>query len=295
MLVTFYFLKVKDLNYHHLRYFLEVAEEGHLGRAAERLNVSQSALSIQLRALEDRIGHKLFDRVGRRLELTEVGRLTQGYARRIFGVGKELQATLARLSSIDAPLRVGAVSTLSRNFQMAFLQPLLTDSVTALQLRSGNITTLLAALENHELDVVLTTEQPPHGFEAYPIASQEVGLHGHPDRTAHETLGALLRSEPLIVPTDKAIRPQFDGLLAQLDVTPNIAAEVDDMAMVRLLTRENVGVAVAPAVVLADEIASGRLATAPFDLGISEPFLAITARRVFPHPELVRLIAASRD
>ena len=67
------------------------------------------------------------------------------------------------------------------------------------------------------------------------------------------------------------------------------------MAMVRLLARENAGVAVAPAVVLADEIANGRLASAPFALDIVEPFYAVTISRRFPHPALAALIEPPRS
>lgn len=281
---------MNDLNYHHLRYFYEVAREGHLGRTAERLNVSQSALSIQIRALEERIGHKLFDRVGRGLELTEVGRIAESYAERIFDAGAELQATLARHGADTMPLRVGALSTLSRNFQIAFLRPVLATGGVSVQLRSGSISVLLEALRELSLDVVLTTELPPEGYDAHAIATQEVGLHGKKDRLVHETLEDLLAAEPLILPTDRAIRPRFEGLLSRLGIQPNIIAEVDDMAMVRLLARENAGVAVAPAVVLADEIANGRLATAPFALDIVEPFYAVTVPRSFPHPALAALI-----
>lgn len=284
-----------DLNYHHLRYFHEVAREGHLGRTADRLNVSQSALSIQLRALEDRIGHKLFNRVGRGLELTEVGHIAKRYSDRIFGAGAELQAALVQKGSRNTPLRVGALSTLSRNFQMAFLRPVLAEGTAALHLRSGSISVLLDALKELSLDVVLTTESPPEGFQAHPIATQEVGLHGHPERLKHASLEALLASEPLILPTDRAIRPRFDGLMTRLGVAPKIIAEVDDMAMVRLLARENAGLAVAPAVVLADEIANGRLATAGFPLDISEPFYAVTIPRSFPHPALANLVSPPKD
>src|SRR6056297_2158628 len=112
-----------DLNYHHLRYFREVAHEGHLTRAEERLNLSQSALSTQIKQLEARLGHDLFARVGRTLELTEADRIALDHADRIFGTGAELMATLERSGKVRAPLRVGALSTLSRNFQMAFLRP----------------------------------------------------------------------------------------------------------------------------------------------------------------------------
>ena len=86
---------------------------------------------------------------------------------------------------------------------------------------------------------------------------------------------------------------RFSGsLIARLGVEPKVAAHVDDMAMVRLLAREGFGVAVAPAVVVADEVTAGLLATAPFDLGIEEPFFAVTLPRKFPHPALADLLNA---
>lgn len=280
------------LNYHHLRYFQAVAHEGNLTRAAERLNLSQSALSTQIKALEARLGQDLFDRVGRQLVLTEVGRITLDHADRIFATGAELEATLAQTSTTLPPFRIGALSTLSRNFQMQFLRPVLARGGCEVILRSGGVE-LLDTLRALGLDVVLTTEPPLStqvaNFTTHRIAAQSVGLHGAAHRLKHKTLTELLTNEPLILPTG-AIRTLFDGLLARLGVTPNIVAEADDMAMVRLLAREDAGVALAPDVVLADEIASGRLATAPFDLELTETFYAITAPRNFPHPLLAELL-----
>lgn len=281
-----------SLNYHHLRYFREVALEGNLTRTAARLNLSQSALSSQLRALEDRLGHPLFDRVGRRLELTETGRIALDHANRIFSTGEELIATLKRDSAAILPLRVGALSTLSRNFQLNFLRPVLGASNINLILQSGPADILLDALQSLALDVVLTTEPPRSDtdFTSHRIAEQSVGIHGAPERLRHPDLRALLTHEPVIVPTESSIRTGFQSLIARLDITPRIAADVDDMAMVRLLAREGAGLAIAPAVVLADEIASGLLATAPFDLSIVESFYAVTIRRSFPHPVIGRLL-----
>lgn len=286
-----------QLNYHHLRYFREVASEGHLGRAAERLNVSQSALSIQIRQLEERLGHAFFDRVGRTLVLTEAGRIALDHADRIFTAGDELLATLDQSSTVTPPLKVGALSTLSRNFQLQFLRPLLASGDSSFVLKSGNTKTLLHDLETLALDVVLTTQTPPSdtgvAFAAQKIAEQEVQIHGHPDRLKHRSLEQLLRTEPLILPTESVIRAGFENLMAKLGITPRIAANVDDMAMVRLLARDGAGLAVAPAVVLADEIASGAIATAPFDLGIVEPFFAVTLPRKFPHPALSELLGTA--
>jgi LysR family transcriptional activator of nhaA len=284
---------MSQLNYRHLRYFREVATEGHLGRTAERLNVSQSALSTQIRQLEDRLGQALFDRVGRTLQLTEVGRIALDYADRIFTAGDDLLAALNQSETSGRPLRVGALSTLSRNFQLQFLRPLLNAPGGNFVLKSGNTRTLLAELETLALDVVLTTEVPPSGdiaFAAQKITEQPVGAHGRPERMKHKTLAQLLEHEPLILPTESVIRAGFENLVAKLGIQTHIAASVDDMAMVRLLAREGTGVAIAPAVVLADEIASGAIATAPFDLEIAEPFYAVTLPRAYPHPSLQVLL-----
>lgn len=283
-----------NLNYHHLRYFRAVAHEGNLTRTAERSNLSQSALSSQIKVLEERLGYALFERVGRKLILTEVGQIVLDYADRIFATGEELVAHLSAQEIAGQPFRVGAISTLSRNFQLQFLKPVLEDSDTQIILRSGNEENLLDALSSLALDIVLTTHAPMQAdankFTAHKIAEQAVSAHGTPQRLKHKTLAELLSSEPIIVPTESSISQGFESLVSRLNIKPHIIAEVDDMAMVRLLARNNVGVAIAPTVVLADEIKSGRLETAPFDLETSERFYAVTMARNFPHPNLVKLL-----
>jgi LysR family transcriptional activator of nhaA len=283
------------LNYHHLRYFREVAREGHLTRAAGRLNLSQSALSTQIRQLEDRLGHALFDRRGRQLILTEAGRIALDHAERIFGTGEELLAALGDGGHQARPLRVGALSTLSRNFQMRFLRPILGEGPDAvpLALVSGSAGMLLPRLAGLALDVVLSTE--PHDRVAFPeltahrIAAQPVALVGTIERLRGRDADWLLRHQPLILPTESSIRTGFEALCARRGITPMIRAEVDDMAMVRLLARHDAGVALAPLVVVQDEIEAGILMEAPGDLGIVENFYAITVERDFPHPALRRL------
>ena len=281
------------LNYHHLRYFHAVAHDGNLTRTAERLNLSQSALSTQIKTLEARLGHSLFERVGRQLKLTEVGKIALDHADRIFGTGAELLAILQQRGITRPVLRVGALSTLSRNFQLSFLRPVLERDQVEIKLVSGDAERLLHMLDALALDVVLTT-QLPHAsgpFLSHRISEQPVGLHGVPKLFRHECLSDLLNAAPVIIPGDPVIRAGFDSLVARLGVVPKIAADVDDMAMVRLLAREGAGLAIAPAVVLADEIAAGILKTAPYDLQISETFFAVTVPRSFPHPLLDLLLA----
>ena len=78
------------LNYHHLRYFWEVARAGNLRSASEKLHVSQPTLSGQIKVLEDSLQKKLFERSGRGLKLTDAGHLVLNYANEIFQMGGKL-------------------------------------------------------------------------------------------------------------------------------------------------------------------------------------------------------------
>jgi LysR family transcriptional activator of nhaA len=287
-----------ELNYHHLRYFRAVAHEGNLTRAAARLNLAPSALSAQIRTLENRLGHPLFDRHGRRLALTEAGRIALAHADAIFAAGDDLLATLRESGRGQQVLRVGALATLSRNFQLGFLRPVLGRADVEVILRSGGMAELLRALESLALDVVLTSEPPVGGgFVTHRIAEEPVSLIGRPSLLAgRATLAERLLAAPLILPTpESGLRAGFEALRERLGLTLRIAAEVDDMAMMRLLAREGVGLAVLPPIVVRDELASGVLEEAERLPGLAQPFHAVTVPRRFPNPLLREVLRAARE
>ncbi len=285
-----------DLNYNHLRYFWAVAVDGNLTRTAARLNLSQSALSVQIRKLEERLGHTLFERRGRQLHLTEAGRIALDHAEAIFATGDELMGTLRETGRARQALRVGALATLSRNFQLGFLRPVLGRSDVEVILRSGSPAELLRALEALNLDVVLVNQAPARDavtpFVSHRLAEQRVSLVGVPERLhGSRHLSDLLAKHPVILPTsDSSVRTGFDALMDRLGIRPQIAAEVDDMAMMRLLVREGIGLAVLPPIVVKDELASGSLVEADPLPGIAETFYAVTIARRFPNPLLRALI-----
>ncbi|MEQ8710319.1 MAG: LysR family transcriptional regulator [Rhodospirillales bacterium] len=291
---------MNELNYHHLYYFHVVAHEGHLTRAAGRLNVSQSALSSQIRQLEARLGQQLFERRGRALHLTEAGRIALDHADPIFATGKELVATLKQSSQIRKPLRIGAIATLSRNFQLAFLEPVLGRDDVEVILRSGSQAELLEALTMLQLDLVLTSHPPDSDaltpFIVHRLAQQAVGLIGIPSLCPPGlSLAERLATFPLVLPTPSSgSRADFDALVSRLGVRPKIAAEVDDMAMMRLLAREGTGLAVIPPIVVKDELASGILVDAEHLPGINETFFAVLTRRKFPNPLIGGLLDSIR-
>ena len=291
---------MSPLNLHHLRLFRAVASDGTLIGAARRLNLSQSALSTQLRTLEASLGQDLFERRGRGLVLTEAGRIALDHAEAIFRTVDDLTATLRETGRSRRALRVGALATLSRNFQLQFLQPLIGRVDVEVVLRSGSQDELLRGLEGLALDVVLTNLAPARDAASpwlvHQIDVQPVGLIGTPDRVGPkgQELTSLLNGHPLILPTrETALRAAFDALAARLDVTPIIAAEVDDMAMIRLLARADAGLAIIPPIVVRDELETGRLVEAARLDGIGENFMAVTLQRRFPNPLLSEVLGAT--
>ena len=287
-----------ELNYHHLRYFQAVAYEGNLTRAALRLNVSQSAVSTQIRQLEQTLGQLLFERRGRAMHLTEAGRIALDHADAIFATGRELVATLQHSERHRHALRVGSLATLSRNFQLAFLRPILRRPDVEVILRSGSAAELFSALAALHIDLVLTNQPPPADaltpFIVHRLDEQAVSLIGvaalcPPDLPLAERLART----PLILPTtESGLRMGFDALLDRLGVTPQIAAEVDDMAMMRLLAREGIGLAVMPPIVVHDELAGGVLVETAKLPNLTEAFFGVTVERRFSNPLLGELLTS---
>lgn len=280
-----------DLNYHHLRYFWAIAHEGKLTQAAQRFNVSQSALSTQVKKLEDQLGHALFEREGRGLKLTEAGRIALDYADTVFQAGEELLSTLQGHPGTERrALRVGAITTLSRNFQIALLHPLIGRSDVELIVRSGTTRELLSQLESHAIDLMLANQPAPRDaktpWRSHLLQEQPVSLVGPPAPGEPELrFPDDLAGAPVLVPSlDSDLRVAFDRLMDLAGIRPIIVAEVDDMAMLRLFARDSRCLALVPPVVVRDELINGVLVERCQIPEITESFYAITQTRRFPNP-----------
>lgn len=291
---------LRHLNFHHLHYFWMVAKEGHLTRAARLLHVSQSALSSQIRQLEAQLGHELFIRERKRLLLTEVGNVVLEYAESIFTLGNELMATVSGgEGQATQQLRVGGVATLSRNFQENFLRPVIGRENLQLILESGSLDELLERLAVHKLDLVLSnrpviaeTQRP---WRCRRLSRQTVCLVGKPREAGFRfRFPQDLAGIRLLLPGPSSdIRSQFDLVCEDLGVHVDVHAEVDDMAMLRLLARDTNGVALVPEVVVQDELRGGILQKYCEVPNVHENFYAITAQRHFQPSMLRKLLSTS--
>jgi LysR family transcriptional activator of nhaA len=285
------------MNYHHLRYFHAVARLGNMTKAAARLRVAQSAISLQIRRLEEAIGTPLFERDRKTLVLTEAGRIALEYADTIFRTGDELIDVLKGRPAQRQVLRVGAVSTLSRNFQIAILRPILDHA--ELIIRTGGLRELLGQLRAHTLDLVLANQAVPRDEEtpwhSHLLDRQEVCLVSRPV-TGRRKLAFPrgLEGARLVLPgLDSNIRAGFDALLARAGVRPIIAAVADDMPMLRLLAREAEALTLVPRVVVRDELEAGELVERCRIEGLTENFYAITAERRFPNRLAAEIVGKS--
>ncbi|PWJ12901.1 LysR family transcriptional regulator [Jannaschia seohaensis] len=290
---------MSTINLHHLRLFRAVARDGTLTGAARALNISQSAVSTQIKALEASLGHALFERQGRNLVLTEAGHVALDHAEEIFRAAEDLSVTLKAAGARRKALRIGALATLSRNFQIAFLRPIIGRDDVEIVLRSGSQEDLLRGLDAMALDVVLTNLVPARDasspYLVHRLDAQGVALIGTPARDPGPDmpLAEILAEHPLILPTpESSLRAGIDALLDRAGILPRIAAEADDMAMLRLLARADLGLAILPPIVVQDELAAGRLVELRRIEALTEVFCAVTIRRKFPNLLLSEVLAA---
>ncbi|TLF46060.1 LysR family transcriptional regulator [Halomonas urmiana] len=289
------------LNYHHLYYFWCVAAEGKLTRVAESLHLSQSALSSQIRKLEERMGKPLFERRNRTLVLTEAGQQVFNYAEVIFTKGEELESLINRgIEPEYQHIRIGTLASMSRNFIEGFIAPLLQGEGPRVRfsLYARGMADLLDGLARHEFDLVLAnTQLPPSGspqaaWQSQLLARQPLSIIGPPDANPDAPFPQGYEGLRWVLPGEHhELRRAFDGHCSRHQYRPEVLAEADDMAMLRLLARDSGALSVLPEVVVKDELRQGRLTSFERLPNVFENFYAITLPREFMPGVVAELLA----
>ena len=276
---------MKNLNYHHLGYFWQVAKEGNLTRVAAKLHVSQSALSSQISQLEKTMGVNLFLRKGRKLILTEAGNQIFTYAEEIFRKGEELQSFLKQGQMPETLfIKLGVLSTMSRNFIESFIEPLLQKKQAKYTLNTRSQTSLLNGLANYQFDLVLTNIEVRGKardlWQSQLLSRQPISVIGPPGLGLNKSFSRHYKTQRWVLPDiESPIRAGFDSFCSLNQFQPEIIAETDDMAMLRLLARDSGAVAIMPEVVVTDELKQGRLVKYLTLPNLYENFYAVTIKR----------------
>ena len=288
------------INYHHLHYFWRVAREGGLARASAGLGLAQSTISKQIHQLEEALGHPLFVRKGRRLVLTESGRVVYRYAEEIFSLGRELLDTLGD-RPVGQPLRItvggrrGAQAGGGTGAPAGVL-----SGPVRLVCREGRSDRLLAELALYELDLVLADAPaaPTAKVRAYSrlLGVSEVAFFARPPLASRLRRGfpRSLDGAPILLPTgDTMMRRSLEQWFADRGLRPALLGELEDSALLAAFGQQGVGAFPAPTVIRREIEAQLGVRWVGDASGVRESFYALTAERRIQNPAVAGLCAAA--
>lgn len=291
------------LNYHHLFYFWNVARHGGLGPAAELLRLAPPTLSMQIHTLEESLGARLFERKGRRLALTEFGRMVYGHAEAIFSVGRELMAAVqGRPAGRPRRFVVGVNEFLPKIAVHRFLAPAMAvDEPPYLVCREDSPERLMAALVTHDLDLVLSDAPPPPTVRVkvfhQVLNDSPAGIFAAPRLAARlrRRFPRSLEGVPFLLPSEgSALRRPLEAWFDAQSLRPKLTGEFQDSSVMKAFGQAGLGVFPAP-MSIADMIQRNYGVSLVGEVAeLRERVVAISAERRFAHPSVAAIVRAVR-
>jgi LysR family transcriptional activator of nhaA len=293
-----------SLNYHHLLYFWTVARAGSVRQGADSLFVSQPTVSEQIRQLEKSVGGPLFDRVGRRLELTELGQEVLRYADEIFSLGRELEDFLAdRPRGEPRRVQIGMVDRLPKIIAYRIIEPALRlKDPVRVECHDGSMDSLLDRLLHHQLDVVLS-DAPVHERGRGRIFHHLLGKCGvsflatsELARPRRRDFPHSLAASPLLLPSKGSpFRQEFQRWCETLGLQVDVRGEFDDSALMKSFAQAGIGIVAVPTAIekLVGEQYKLHLLGRTDDL--VERFFAISMDRRIRHPAVQAMTQTARE
>ena len=294
---------MQQLNYHHLLYFWTVAQEGSLVGGAKKLNLTPQTISAQLRTLEDALGEQLFDRSGRQLTMTEIGRLVYDYADDIFTLGRELtDAVKGQPTGRPLKLSIGVADVLPKLVAHRLIEPALHLEVEVqIECLENKTEQLLAQLALHELDVVLSDAPIPltanvRAFN-HMLGECGVAIMAAPALISRYRKGfpQSLHDAPFLLPVEgTALRRSLAQWFDQIGVHPRVVGEFEDSALLKVFGQAGSGIFAVPSVVTSEVQRQYQVRKIGEADGIIEHFYAISVERKIQHPAVVAICDTAR-
>lgn len=282
---------MKWLNYHHLLYFRAIAIEGSIARASEKLRIGQPALSAQLKTFEGTLGQTLFERSGRRLVLSEAGRVVLTYANQISELGNELLQVLSEGSlSKRVSVNLGVQDCLPKTVSVAIVQKMTELFPCKVRITEGHASVLLNALADHRLDAVVSNQMPAaeelKGLRSKKIAALPISVFGSGKyEQLSDQFPASLNTQPLVMSTEHSrTRHEVERWFAERRIAPQVVVEAQDTAVQKSLASAGVGLAAVPYAAVSDLVLQERLFKLGDMDGVHEEVWLCTAVRKIPNP-----------
>lgn len=293
------------LNYHHLLYFWAVAKEGSISAACEKLHLAQPTISGQLKKLEEAVGQKLYNRVGRNLVLTDAGRTVFRYADEIFSIGEELKEALkGRQTDRPLHLTVGVPDSLPKMIAYRLIEPAFRlNEKVHVECREGKLQDLLGELATHSVDVVLSDMQAA-SFVSVRAFNHFLGESGTTFYAASELAKTVSMKKfpecldgcPMLLPCGAAtLRRTIDHWFYSNEIRPDVVGDFEDTALMKVFAQAEHGVIPAPTVVEEEVCYQYGLEVVGRVPEIVERFYAITVERRIKHPAVAALSEAARS
>jgi LysR family transcriptional activator of nhaA len=292
------------INFKHLHYFWMVGKEGSIARASERLHITPQTISGQISLLEEQLGDQLFAKAGRKLQLTDTGRLVMSYADEIFALGSEMEEMVRRMPA-DRPLtlRIGIADVVPKTIAYRLIEPAmnLKDPVRII-CKENSLDTLLADLSVHRINLVIADGPIPPGLSVrgYNHFLGECGVSflavPRLARRYRKGFPASLDKAPLLLPSEiNMVQPRMMSWLEAQHIHPRIIGEFDDSALMKVFGESGKGIFVAPTAI-AEEISDQYgVQIIGSTEEIREQFYAISAERRISHPAIVAITTAARE
>jgi len=296
--------RLEWVNYHHLLYFWVVSREGGLVPAGKVLRLSHPTLSAQIHTLEDQLGEKLFAKVGRKLALTDVGRVVFRYADEIFTLGREMVDTVKGRST-GQPLRleVGVVDVVPKLVVRRLLKPALAlQEPVRIVCYEDSYEKLLADLALHSLDIVIADSPVPTGssVRAYNhlLGETDVAFFGVKSlvKTLKRKFPKSLDGAPMVLPLENsALRRALNQWFDRNAIKPRVVAEFQDSALLNVFGADGVGIFTAPTVVENEVCRQYGVSVLGYAHEVKERFYAVSVERRLKHPAVVAISQAARQ
>jgi DNA-binding transcriptional LysR family regulator len=291
-----------ELNPTHLRTLQEIARRGSFSRAADSLHLSQPAVSLHIKQLEDAVGHRVLERVGKRAFPTRAGELLLEHAGRIFAELAAAREAMESLRGVVAGrIRFGSGATAS----IHLLPPLfrrLRERYPEIELIlvTGNAPDMARAVVQNELDVaIVTLPVNARHLTVSPVYHDPLLAIAPPGpewRRRRPLAAAELARHPLMLyEPGGTIRRVIDAWFARAGVSPRVAMELGNEEAIKKLVGAGLGLSIIPGIATHAEVRAGTLVARELDPPLARR-LGVVRRSDKPlSPALEVFLAALRE
>jgi len=296
---------MKNLNFKHLRYFWMVGKTGSIVRASEQLYLSPQSISVQLGDLENSLGVQLFRKVGRGLELTEMGRKVFSYADEIFSLGNELlEVAQHQQVKKSIPFRIGITDSVPKSVAYRVIEPVLhMDEPIRLICREGKLADLLSEMAVNQLDIVIADRPMPTNLNvrAYNHLLGESKLAIFATKSLLESHQAqsfpkIMHNAPFLMPgEDFAFQKKLLTWMETRKIYPNIVGEFDDSALLKSFGQAGAGFFAGPDAIADYICRQYEVERVGLVDTVTEQLYAITTERRLMHPAVVAIVKATTE